>query len=119
MVQRKTAVDHCRGVQSKSGEQQQVVEPIILTKPLPPKKYRINHTQPVNSHCEQEKVSIGKPSHDGKLVSLNFDASGIISTHAAFQKKWLSPGRSNCSRLPAARNFSIACCWSILIAGKV
>jgi hypothetical protein len=63
-------------MQAKAQEQQKVVNEIVSSKLFAPKEKRVGHAQAVNSYGEQEKMSIAKPSHVGRLSLEAAGASG-------------------------------------------
>src|SRR5437870_2552050 len=67
---------HGRGMQCETGEEQQVTNPIIFSKPAPPHENGIDGAQPINRHSEQKKVPVSKPFHNASLPPLERSTQG-------------------------------------------
>ncbi len=58
MVQAEAAEEHCRRMQAKAHQQNEVIDVIIPAKIPAPEKNRIGHAQAVKNHGEQEKATV-------------------------------------------------------------
>ena len=87
MVEREPALDHSRRLKAKGGEQEQIVDLVVLAKSFSPKENRINHAQAVNTNSEQKEVSIGQPSHHDSLIFSNAGARRIPAAGSAGERQ--------------------------------
>src|SRR5207248_6774377 len=68
MIERKTSFNHSGRVQTKSHQQQQVIDPVVLAKALPPQENRINHAQPIDGDGQQKEVPVSEPIHHDRVI---------------------------------------------------
>ena|SRR2546421_10031864 len=73
MSEVKSTQGHRQSVKAETGQQQKVINPIILAKPATPEEDRVNHTQSVNNNGENKEMLIntwigaGKPGHEDNI----------------------------------------------------
>ena len=65
----KAALDHGDGVQGCGQEQEQIIDPVILAKPLSPQKDRVSRAQAVDDGGEQKKMAVSKPRHLTNIIA--------------------------------------------------
>ena len=75
MLQIKTAFDHGGGVQREGGEEQKIIQAVVLSKTSSPQENRIQHAEPVSDYGQQEEMTVSEPSHSDRLVRVAFLAS--------------------------------------------
>jgi hypothetical protein len=67
-MQRQAALGHGQCVQRHATRQQQVVDPVVPAETFAPEKNRVDGAQAVKRHGQQEKMSVGEPSHGDSLI---------------------------------------------------
>ncbi len=64
------AHEHGLGLENDPGQEQDVIDVVMLAEALAPKKQRINAAQTVSDYGQQKKMSVSPPGH-----RLNFNLS--------------------------------------------
>ena len=66
--QRKTALEHGRGVKDEAEKQQQIISPVVFAESFAEEKNRVRGAEAVSNYGDEETMSVSKPSHAVRLM---------------------------------------------------